>query len=169
MRILLAILLSLGVCSAASASSGSPPPSGGHGGGGGNSSGSGNRFVTLFNRSDREEPVEEEAVDDPRVFTLPAVVAPLSYNGRLTGYAYVRVRVRAAAGQNIWTMQEHAHYALDAMVRAAGRISLTTADGAELDHELATEVWTRVLREYYGADAVDTVQVVGDDRRMFGR
>ena len=35
MRILLAILLSLGVCSAASASSGSPPPSGGHGGGGG--------------------------------------------------------------------------------------------------------------------------------------
>ena len=169
MRVLLAVILSLGLCSAASASSGGgAPAANSHGGG---SSGAVNRFLTMFHRSDRDEDADEEAAveDDPRVFTLPAVVAPLSVNGRLTGYAYVRVHVRAGDGQNVWTMQEHAHYALDAMVRAASRISLATADGSELDHELASQVWTQVLRDYYGAGAIETVQVSGDDRRMIGR
>lgn len=165
MRIFLAILLS--ACFASAAAASSP--------GGGSSSGSGavNRFLTLFNLSSSEAEdqtdAEEEIVDDPRVFTMPAVVAPLSVDGRLTGYAYVRVHVRAADGQNVWTMQEHTHFALDAMVRAASRISLSNADGSGLDRDLATQVWGAVLREYYGQAAIAEIQIRGNDTRMIRR
>ncbi|WP_339744928.1 hypothetical protein [uncultured Maricaulis sp.] len=166
MRIVLAIFLSACFASAALANSG---------GGGGSSSGSGavNRFLTLFNLSstaaDEQADAEDAMIDDPRVFTMPAVVAPLSVDGRLTGYAYVRVHVRAADGQNVWTMQEHTHFALDAMVRAAARISLSNADGSGLDRDLATRVWGAVLREYYGQAAIADIQVRGNDTRMIRR
>lgn len=165
MRIILVIILSTCFASAALAS----------GGGGGSASNSGavNRFLTLFNLSSTEADAQAEAedamTDDPRVFTMPVVVAPLSVDGRLTGYAYVRVHVRAADGQNVWTMQEHTHFALDAMVRAASRISLSNADGSGLDHALATRVWDAVLREYYGSTAIAEILVRGNDTRMIRR
>ncbi|WP_339739795.1 hypothetical protein [uncultured Maricaulis sp.] len=165
MRILLAIFLSACFASSALAS----------GGGGGSSSDSGpvNRFLTLFNLTSTEAEdradAEAEMLEDPRVFTLPAVVAPLSVDGRLTGYAYVRVHVRAADGRNIWNMQERTHYALDAMVRAASRVSLSNADGSGLDRDLATQVWGHVLREYYGASSIAEIRVSGDDTRMLRR
>jgi hypothetical protein len=165
MRIFLAIILSVCFASASLASSG--------GGGGGSSSGPANRFLTLFNLSstdaDEQDDAEEAMIDDPRVFTLPAVVAPLSVDGRLTGYAYVRVQVRAADGQNVWTMQERTHFALDAMVRAASRISLSNADGSGLDRERATQVWAAVLRDYYGQTAIAEILVRGGDTRMIRR
>ncbi|WP_417470722.1 hypothetical protein [Maricaulis sp.] len=165
MRIFLAILLSACLSSAALASGG--------GGGGGNASGSGNRFVTLFNLSsdeDEDHSTDSEAMaDNPRVFTLPAVVAPLSVGGRLTGYAYVRVQVRAGDGQNVWDMQERTHFALDAMVRAASRIPLANADGSGLDRDLATRVWEAVLRDYYGASAIAEIRVGTPDTLMLRR
>ena len=70
------------------------------------SGGSSNRFLALFNiAGDEEEEEEVEEADDPRSFTMPAIVAPLSDNGRLTGFAYVLVRVRVAAGNDIWSIQ----------------------------------------------------------------
>jgi len=166
MRIFLAILLSVWFSSAALAS-------GGGGGHGSSASGSGNRIVTLFNLSaDEDEDASEEDEDmaaNPRVFTLPAVVAPLSADGRLTGYAYVRVRVRAADGQNVWDMQERTHFALDAMVRAASRIPLSNADGSALDRDLATRVWEAVLRDYYGASAIAEIRVGMPDTLLLRR
>tara|TARA_R110000868_G_scaffold57930_3_gene178692 strand:+ start:14022 stop:14555 length:534 start_codon:yes stop_codon:yes gene_type:complete len=177
MRIILAILLSACCASTALANN-----NGGGGGGGGSSSsgghgssssGAANRFLTLFRlpdtEADQQDDAELEMLDNPRVFTMPAVVAPLSVDGRLTGYAYVRVHVRAADGQNVWTMQERTHYALDAMVRAASRISLSNADGSGLDRDLANAVWTAVLRDYYGQTAIAEIQVRGDDTRMIRR
>tara|TARA_R110002124_G_scaffold80702_2_gene213414 strand:+ start:44 stop:571 length:528 start_codon:yes stop_codon:yes gene_type:complete len=166
MRIFLAIVLSACFASTALAS-------GGGGGGGSDNSGPVNRFLTLFHLpatpADEETAVEDEMLEDPRVFTLPAVVAPLSLNGRLTGYAYVRVHVRAGDGQNVWTMQERTHFALDAMVRAASRMSLSNAEGSGLNRDLATQVWTAVLREYYGASAIAEIRLSGEDTRMLRR
>lgn len=173
MRIILAIFLSACCASAALANNnggGGGSSSGGHGS---SSSGSVNRFLTLFRlpstEADELDASELEMRDDPRVFTMPAVVAPLSVDGRLTGYAYVRVHVRAGDGQNVWTMQERTHFALDAMVRAASRISLSNADGSGLDRELANAVWTAVLRDYYGQTAIAEIQVRGNDTRMIRR
>ena len=172
MRLLLAFILCLSVQSGALAM-------GGGGGGGGNrSSGNDNRFLLIFNRASDEdesgddhggEEPQDEADDDPRSFNLPALVAPLSSDGHLTGFAYVQVRVRAADGQNVWSMQEDAHYALDALVRAAYRIPVSLPDGRQLDIERAETVWADVLREQYGADAIDHIEIRSSDTRLFLR
>lgn len=173
MRLLLAFILCLSLQSGALAMGG-----GGGGGGGNRSSGNDNRFLLIFNRaSDEDESGEDhgggepqdEADDDPRSFNLPALVAPLSSDGHLTGFAYVQVRVRAADGQNVWSMQEDAHYALDALVRAAYRIPVSLPDGQQLDIERAETVWADVLREQYGADAIDHIEIRSSDTRLFLR
>ena len=172
MRLAIAILMTLMLQTGAYALSGGSSGGGNNGGHGASSSGGmANRFVMLFNRSDNEDDETEldDADDDPRVFTLPALVAPLSSDGRLTGFAYVHVRVRAADGQNVWAMQENAHYALDALVRGAFRIPVSTPDGRELDRERAAEVWADILREQYGANAVDRVEIRSADTRLFRR
>lgn len=172
MRLLLALFLSVMLHAGAHAMGG--------GGGGGRgdtaSDGDGNRVVLIFNRpgaedegDDADHGEEEGADNDPRSFNLPALVAPLSRDGRLTGFAYVQVRIRAADGQNVWSMQENAHYALDALVRAAYRNPVSSPDGRSLDVERAEQVWAGVLREQYGADAVDRVEIRGADTRMLNR
>lgn len=133
------------------------------------SGGSSNRFLALFNiAGDEEEEEEVEEADDPRSFTMPAIVAPLSDNGRLTGFAYVLVRVRVAAGNDIWSIQENAHYALDALVRAAHRHDLSAPGGQVLDEDVAVEVWSRVLGEIYGENALERVEIRDFDVRLIG-
>ena len=176
MRLLLALFLSLSLQSGAFAMGGGGG-GGGNGGHGSSGGGNGNRFLLVFNRASDDEAEEsddghgeeEEADDDPRAFNLPALVAPLSSDGHLTGFAYVQVRVRAADGQNVWSMQENAHYALDALVRAAYRIPVSLPDGRQLDIDRAETVWADVLREQYGADAIDRIEIRSSDTRLFLR
>lgn len=169
MRFILCVVLSLCLGSTAHAAGGG----GGGGGGNGNGSGSGgaNRILTLFNLGGEDgegEAVEEE--DDPRSFTMPAVVAPLSdAQGRLTGFAYVLVRIRVAAGQDVWSVQENAHYALDALVRAAHRVDLSTEDGSELDRARAAEVWAAVMAELHGPSAIENLEIRAFDVRLLRR
>ena len=142
-------------------------------GGGSNDEGSrGNRFLTLFNRagSEEDEPEEDEVEeDDPRSFTMPTVVAPLSSHGHLTGYAYVQIRVRVAAGHNLWDVRDDAHYALDAAVRAAYRTPVSNEDGTGLDNDRAVEVWLAALGEHYGASAIERIEIRQADTRIFRR
>lgn len=170
MRLILAILMSLALQSGALALGG--------GGGGGDDrrssgSGGGNRFLLIFNRSEADgdaEPEEEiEDDSDPRAFTLPALVVPLSVDGRLTGFAYVSMRLRAADGQNVWTMQENAHYALDALVRASYRTPVGDERGQALNRERALDVWRGVLQDLYGANAIDRLEIRSADTRLFDR
>lgn len=171
MRVLFAVLLSLLMSPLAAApvlALASPPA---ESGGGSDDSGSSNRILTLFNLagSDDEDEAEEDDSDDPRAFTMPTVVAPLSRDGRLTGYAYVQLRVRVTDGQNIWDVREAAHYALDAAVRASYRSSVSNDDGSGLDPERAVQVWEAALREHYGPRAIDHVEIRQADTRIFRR
>lgn len=166
MRILPVIFLAVFTLLGASVPAVASPPAENSSSGG---EGSGvNRFVMLFNRADAEDEEEEEDIveDDPRAFNMPALVAPLSSDGRLTGFAYVNVRIRVAAGRNVWTMQERAHYALDILVRAAYRTPLSLPDGSGLDFERAEEVWSAALAEYYGEEAIATLEIRSSDVRM---
>ncbi|WP_203292371.1 hypothetical protein [Maricaulis parjimensis] len=170
-RIWLAFLMSLLVSAGAHALGGGgaePPPSSGHGS---SSQQSGNRFSLFFNRSDSEEDADADAEedDDPRAFNLPALVVPLSSHGRLTGFAYVNVRVRATDGQNVWDMQENFHFALDALVRACYRTPVSTEDGSGLDEERAIELWQEVLQDFYGANSIDWVEIRASDTRLLRR
>ncbi|WP_417479546.1 hypothetical protein [Maricaulis maris] len=171
MRFLFAVLLSLLLSPLATApvlARMSPPA---ESSGGSQEGGRSNRILTLFNLagSEDEDEVEVEDNDDPRAFTMPTVVAPLSRDGRLTGYAYVQLRVRFADGQNIWDAREAAHYALDAAVRASYRHSISNEDGSGLDNELAVQVWETALREHYGQRAIDHVEIRQADTRILRR
>lgn len=173
MRVFLALMLSLMLQSGALAMGGG---GGGNANNGNGASGGSNRVLLLFNLAGGEDEEDGDAHgeedggdDDPRAFNLPALVAPLSRDGHLTGFAYVHVRVRAADGQNVWSMQENAHYALDALVRAAYRTPVSESDGQSLDIEQAESVWTDILREHYGANAIDRIEIRSADTRLFLR
>ncbi|MDM7982988.1 MAG: hypothetical protein QUV02_00955 [Maricaulis sp.] len=165
MRFLVSILMSVFLSSTAMASTLVAPPSENEG----SSGGGGNRFLMLFSSGNDEEEAVEEDEDDPRSFTMPAVVAPLAQNGRLTGFAYVLVRLRVAPGHDVWRVQENTHYALDLMTRSAFRTDLSTEDGQALNRETAVEVWAGALAEYYGADAIESVEIRSFDVRLFSR
>jgi len=133
--------------------------------------GRGNRILTLFNLagSDEDDEEEVEEIEDPRAFTLPTLIAPLSRDGRLTGYAYVQIRVRVADGENMWDMREDAHYALDSAVRAAFRNSVSNAAGVDIDEARAVAVWHAALIEHYGAAAIASVEIRNSDIRLLVR
>lgn len=171
-RLWFAILISLTLGTSAlglDRAAAEPPAHGG--GGGGSSQGSGNRFALFFNRgeSDEDGHDDEEEEDDPRAFNMPALVVPLSSHGRLTGFAYVQVRVRAADGENVWDMQENLHFALDALVRAGYREPLSTENGETLDTDHARDVWREVLQEIYGANSIDRIEIRASDTRLLRR
>lgn len=171
MRVLFAVLfaLSLSPLAPAPALASAAPPA--ESSGGSDNGRSPNRILTLFNLagSDDDEEVQESDVDDPRAFSMPIIVAPLSRDGRLTGYAYVQLRVRVADGENIWDVREAAHYALDAAVRASFRNSVSNEEGSGLDPERAILVWETALREHYGQRAIDHVEIRQADTRILRR
>jgi hypothetical protein len=167
MRIFLTLLMSCVFASTALAA-------GGGGGGGGNSGGARNHLVIRFTPTGdtmiaEEEEIIDDSSDDPRVIGLPAVVAPLSVNGRLTGFAYAHLRMRVREGADAWAARENAHYALDALIRAAHRSALADETGQELDFVRAGEVWAEALRGYYGADVVDSLEIHSVDTRILSQ
>lgn len=179
MRVLKAILLALALCvptsmPAYALGGGGAGPGGGGGDRESGGSGSSNRMFLTFslfggNSDDEYSEEESERDEDPRVILMPAVVVPLSVNDRLSGFAYVHLRVRLQDGANIWDARENLHYALDLLVRAGHRANLSNADGTGLDFERAEEVWTGTLGEFYGGNALDWVEVSSADTRLVRR
>tara|TARA_R110002072_G_scaffold5008_2_gene33858 strand:+ start:2148 stop:2642 length:495 start_codon:yes stop_codon:yes gene_type:complete len=139
------------------------PPSGGN-------ERNGNRIQAGFTLNDEGEAVTEEedhSMDDsPRVIILPAIVSPLISDNRLMGYAYMQVRMQVREGVDAWDVRENAHYALDAMIRASHRESITTEDGLSIDREVASRVWMQALADHFGANVVESLAISSPDTRI---
>lgn len=137
------------------------------------SSRSGNRIqagFTINNSDANEEEDEFEGVEDsPRVVILPAIVSPLISDDRLRGYAYLQVRMMVRDGVDAWRIREQSHYALDAMIRASHRESITTADGLGIDREVANRVWMAALAEHFGPNVIDSLVISTPDTRLLRR
>lgn len=173
MRVLKAILLAL-VLGLPTAMPAHALGGGGGGGGDGSSSSSGNRLTLRFNLfgggSDDDGYGEgEEEDEDPRVIIMPAVVAPLSQDSRLSGFAYVHLRVRLHEGADIWGARENLHYALDQLVRTAHRHNLSNEDGTGLNEDRAEEIWAETLSALYGGNYLDYVEISSVDTRLVRR
>lgn len=143
------------------------------GGGGGGGSRDGNRIQAGFTLDDGEEgedPADSHGTDDnPRVIILPAIVSPLIEDDRLRGYAYMQVRMMVREGVDAWDMRENSHYALDAMIRASHRESITSADGTSIDRDVANRVWMAALAEQFGANVIESLAISAPDTRLIGR
>ncbi|MEN0652125.1 MULTISPECIES: hypothetical protein [Hyphobacterium] len=114
-------------------------------------------------------PGEGIADDNPRMVSLPMLVVPLSRDNHLTGYGFVTVRFVVSSGFDHWDIREHAHFALDRLIRASHRNSIATADGLNIDAARAEEVWREALSEEFGAGVVDTMSFDVPDIRRVGR
>ena len=116
-----------------------------------------------------EETGHAEADGDNRDINLPVVVAPLSQDGRLSGYAFISMRMRPQQGVDPWRLRENAHFALDRLVRAAHAHDLSNVAGDGVNSEEAVAVFRAALAEYYGARAVGELDLVSVDTRMIRR
>ena len=109
------------------------------------------------------------ADDNPRMVSLPTLVVPLVRDNRLTGYGFVTVRFVVASGHDVWDIREHAHFALDALLRASHRTPVSTDDGSTIDRARAETVWRAAIAEQFGEGVVDTISFEVPDIRRIGR
>lgn len=107
--------------------------------------------------------------DNPRLITLPTLVVPLSRDNHLTGYGFVTLRFVVASGFDHWDIREHAHFALDRLIRSSHSHSIATADGRNIDPVRAEEVWREALSAEFGEGVVDTLSFEVPDIRRVGR
>jgi len=148
---------------------------GGGGGGGGSSRGSGARVVVApsFTAPDpfgeANAGAEEELESDSRDILLPVVVAPLSQDGRLTGYAFINTRVRLREGVDHWRIREQLHFVLDELIRSVHEDSVSRADGSSPDPERVEAVFTATLAEVYGENIIGTFDIISSDLRLIRR
>lgn len=112
---------------------------------------------------------EEVSNDNPRLVTLPTLVVPLSRDNHLTGYGFVTLRFVVASGFDHWDIREHAHFALDRLIRSSHSHSIATADGLAIDPVRAEEVWREALSAEFGEGVVDTLSFEVPDIRRVGR
>ncbi|MBI1233131.1 MAG: hypothetical protein GC208_01330 [Alphaproteobacteria bacterium] len=109
------------------------------------------------------------ADDNPRMIALPTLVVPLSRDNHLTGYGFVTLRFVVASGFDHWDIREHAHFALDRLIRSSHSHSIATADGLNIDPVRAEEVWREALSAEFGEGVVDTLSFEVPDIRRVGR
>ena len=109
------------------------------------------------------------ADDNPRMVSLPTLVVPLVHDNRLTGYGFVTLRFVVASGHDVWDIREHAHFALDAVLRASHRTPVSTDDGRTIDPARADAVWRAAIAEQFGEGVVDTISFEVPDIRRIGR
>lgn len=112
---------------------------------------------------------DEIADDNPRLVSLPTLVVPLSRDNRLTGYGFVTIRFLVASGHNTWDIRDHAHFALDRLIRASHTTPVSTEDGQSIDPVRAEEVWRAALAAEFGEGAVETLLFEVPDIRRVGR
>jgi hypothetical protein len=72
------------------------------------------------------EPAPTEAsADTEKMVELPMLVAPVTVNGRLYHYAYMRILLKAKDGKTAWTAREEkVPFILDALLRETHRASI---------------------------------------------
>lgn len=59
---------------------------------------------------------------------MPVVIAPITVDGKLTGYAYISSRLAAATPNDALTVRDKIAFILDAFVRDVNRAPVTLAD-----------------------------------------
>lgn len=119
-----------------------------------------------------EAPAASEGEIDPshpRLVSLPALVVPLTQDNRLTGYGFVSVRFTVASGFDHWDIREHAHFALDAIIRASHRTPVSDETGETIDRTRAEQVWRAALSQEFGEGVVDRMTFEVPDIRRVGR
>lgn len=147
----------------------------GGGGGGdgdkkGESSGPTNRIQAGFeilsdNEREMAEVSNEFATPDGPYFDMPAVVAPITNNGRMIGYAFVVPRVLVSSNGAETRVRQNAHILLDAVIRAVHQTPFEDGEGRAFNTQAAHDEILVLLQELSQDGDIEDVLILGGDRR----
>jgi hypothetical protein len=91
---------------------------------------------------------------------LPVVIAPVTLNGKLTGYAYVQSRLTGATASDVIAVRDKIAFVLDAFVRDVNAAPVTLAsDPTQVDKEGLARRMLADARRIMGAGHVKAVVV----------
>jgi hypothetical protein len=104
----------------------------------------------------------EAAPDAGRGIDLTALVLPVAENGRLRRYLFTSLRLDVAPGKDLWRTRERVHFLRDAIVRAAHRSPLASAEQDAIAALALAAANSAVEAGTFTAAAVLSVDAGGD-------
>lgn len=108
----------------------------------------------------RAQPAAVDA-DAARSMDAAYIAVPVVRDGRLVNYIFVSLRLDIAPGVDLWRTREKAHFLRDALVRAAHRTPMVSADDDDaLDRPVALAAFRAAAQEALGARAVRGLSIV---------
>ena len=100
----------------------------------------------------------DPAAADPNVLEMPMLVAPVTVNGRLYHYAYMRVLLKAKDGSTADKARDKVPYIVDAMLRETHRESIAlNGDPAAIDGDSLKKRLLVADESIMGAGAFETI------------
>lgn len=100
----------------------------------------------------------DPAAADPNVLEMPMLVAPVTVNGRLYHYAYMRVLLKAKDGSTADKARDKVPYIVDAMLRETHRESIAlNGDPAAIDGDGLKKRLLVAAESIMGAGAFETI------------
>ncbi len=118
-----------------------------------------------------DKPAEPSEIQeaDPSIVEMPMLVAPVTVNGRLYHYAYMRVLLKAKSNDIAWEAREKTPFILDALLRETHRSSIAlNGDPKSIDGEGLKKRLLQAANTAMGRDAFvsvsfrDTIQTDGE-------
>lgn len=98
---------------------------------------------------------------DPREVELPAIVMPISVDGKLVNYLFVTLKVRVAPKADPWKIRDKAHVARDALVRAVHATPMTDPNNLkDFDRRKMQTVLKPALDRAFGAGTIESMRVI---------
>jgi hypothetical protein len=98
---------------------------------------------------------------DPREVELPAIVMPISVDGKLVNYLFVTLKVRVTAKADPWKIRDKAHVARDALVRAVHITPMTDPNNLkDFDRRKMQTVLKPALDRAFGAGTIESMRVI---------
>ena len=116
-------------------------------------------MAPAFASSPPPEPAEASA-DSEKLVELPMLVAPVSVDGRLYHYAYMRVILKAKDGKVAWTAREEkVPFILDALLRETHKASIAlNNDPDQIDGDALKARLLAAANELMGAGSFVSVE-----------
>jgi len=127
--------------------------------------GASNRVQAHFEvKNDFQGEPDVDLPDDGTGVDIDKLVVPVFQDGLLVNYMFVSVRLQVKSGVDVWSVRERKHYLRDALIRAAHRQSLVSAeDWRSINREKAARVWMASANETLHDDSIEDVVFISAD------
>ncbi len=97
---------------------------------------------------------------------LPAVVVPVTDDGRLAAYAFITVRLHLASNADEWRVRAKAHFLMHDLVAVSHTTPFRRTGLSSFEAEPTRAQWESVLGARLTRDRLERLEILGGDMRM---